>query len=54
MVGEKIRGRNLWVKIKTERSLTNYCHREVRLSLGRINLIYSQLNQICIIKRGKH
>ena len=38
--GYKIQQKSLWVKIRTKRSLTNYCHRQNRLNLGQ--LIYCQ------------
>ena len=40
-----------WVKIKDrERSLTNCCHKQNRLDLGKINLIYYQSNQSRIMR----
>lgn len=42
--GEKNTPKGLWVKDK-ERSFTNYCHRQNRLNLGEMNLIYYQTNQ---------
>jgi len=33
-----------WVEIRTGRSLTNYHHRQNRIDLRKINLIYYQSN----------
>ena len=40
-----------WIEIRTGRSLTNYCHGQNRLDLGKkINLIYYQSNQSRIMR----
>lgn len=41
--GEKIRWKSSWVKIRTGRSLINYCHIRTRFDLRMIGLIYCQL-----------
>jgi len=40
--GEKIRWRRSWLDIKTWTSLIHYHHRQKKLNIGKINIIYCQ------------
>lgn len=44
--GEKIRSKNSWVKMRTERSLTTYCHGQNRLNLRKINLLLIKIDLV--------
>lgn len=48
------RWKRSWVEIKTGRSLTNYCHGQISLDLGKINLTYCQLKTIGMVGTHPH